>query len=185
VPGPVRADPPAAAGPALERVVLVDAEDREVGTEEKLHAHREGLLHRALSVFLFNARGELLLQRRSLGKYHSAGLWTNTCCSHPRPHERVTQAAARRLREELGIECHLERAFSFLYRAEVTGGLIEHEFDHVFIGRFEGEPRPDPAEVAATRWVSPAELQRELSSDPTAFTPWLHLCLERVLKSGS
>jgi isopentenyl-diphosphate delta-isomerase len=96
----------------------------------------------------------------------------------------VTRAAARRLREELGIECPLERAFSFLYRAEVSGGLIEHELDHVFMGRFEGEPRPDPVEVAQTRWVAPAELRRELLADPAAFTPWLHLSLERVLRIG-
>jgi isopentenyl-diphosphate delta-isomerase len=161
----------------------VDGEDRCLGTREKLQAHREGVLHRAFSVFVFNARGELLLQRRAAGKYHCPGLWTNTCCSHPRPREPVEQAAARRLEEEMGIACPLRKAFDFVYRAELAGGLIEHEFDHVFVGRFDGEPRPDPAEVSETRWIARDALLRELRETPQSYTPWFHIAIERVLAS--
>jgi isopentenyl-diphosphate delta-isomerase len=164
-----------------ERVVCVDAEDRCIGTEEKLKAHREGLLHRAFSVFVFNARGELLLQRRALAKYHSGGLWTNTCCSHPRLDEDVEAAAVRRLREEMGIACPLRKAFSFIYRAEVAPGLVEHEFDHVFLGRFDGAAQPDPSEVMEVRWIDPATLRSEVASAPEAFSTWFRISIERVL----
>jgi isopentenyl-diphosphate Delta-isomerase len=164
-----------------EWVVRVDGEDRCIGTAEKLRAHREGLLHRAFSVFLFNARGELLLQRRSLAKYHSPGLWTNTCCSHPRPGETVESAAVRRLSEEMGIACRLESAFSFVYRAELGRGLIEHEFDHVLVGRFDGAPHPDPREVMQTRWLARDALRTELVHSPENYTAWFHLAIERVL----
>ena len=164
-----------------ERVVCVDAEDRCLGTEEKLKAHREGLLHRAFSVFLFNGRGELLLQRRALEKYHSAGLWTNTCCSHPRLDEDVAAAAARRLSEEMGIACPLRKAFSFIYRADVAPDLVEHELDHVFVGRFEGQARPDPSEVMDVRWLGAAALRREIASTPDAYSAWFRLSMERVL----
>ena len=118
-----------------EQVILVDQQDREIGVAEKLEAHRKGKLHRAFSVFLFNAKDEMLLQQRAAEKYHSGGLWTNTCCSHPRPGEPTEAAARRRLREEMGISCNLNKAFDFIYRAEFDNGLIEHELDHVFIGR--------------------------------------------------
>jgi isopentenyl-diphosphate delta-isomerase len=162
-----------------ERVVLVDENDGEVGTLEKQRAHAEGRLHRALSVFVLNARGEMLLQRRAAAKYHSAGLWTNTCCSHPRPGERVDHAARRRLREEMGIDCDLSPAFAFTYRADVGGGLAEHEFDHVFLGRWNGEPRPDEDEVDQWRWVSLPDVEREVADDPAAFTPWFRIVLRR------
>ena len=136
-----------------ERVVLVDESDAEVGTLEKQRAHAEGRLHRALSVFVLNARGEMLLQRRASAKYHSGGLWTNACCSHPRPGEPVDAAARRRLREEMGIDCALEPAFAFTYRAEVGGGLVEHEYDHVFLARYDGDPAPSADEVDGWRWV--------------------------------
>jgi isopentenyl-diphosphate delta-isomerase len=159
----------------------VDAQDRPIGTLDKHQAHRDGVLHRAFSVFIFNARGELLLQRRSATKYHSGGLWTNTCCSHPRPDEPVAGAAARRLEEEMGIACPLQKAFEFVYRAEVVGGLVEHEFDHVFLGHFDGRIRPDPAEVMDTRWLAPAALRERLREARHDYTPWFHLSIEQVL----
>src|SRR5918997_6672888 len=126
-----------------EQVILVDEADREVGTGSKLEAHREGALHRAFSVFVFDRRGRLLLQKRAAGKYHSGGLWSNTCCGHPRPGEATAEAARRRLREEMNFDCELRAAFEFLYRAQFTNKLIEHEYDHVFVGEFGGVFVPD------------------------------------------
>src|SRR5688572_19728671 len=151
-----------------ERVVLVDENDAEVGTLEKQRAHLEGRLHRALSVFVLNSRGEMLLQRRAWGKYHSGGLWTNTCCSHPRPGEAVEDAARRRLREEMGIDADLTPLFEFTYRADVGLGLVEHEYDHVFAGRYDGEPVPSVDEVDGWRWVPVGEVARQVREDPDA-----------------
>ena len=167
-----------------EEVVLVDPIDNVVGTAPKLRAHQEGLLHRAISVFVYNAAGELLLQRRAGGKYHSAGLWTNSCCSHPRPDEKPHQAAVRRLREEMGIEVDLDYALSFLYHAKLENGLIEHELDHVFVGRYEGDPLPDPDEVDGWRWVAPEILRGELDHAPERFTAWFPMALELIKKKG-
>lgn len=165
-----------------ERVILVDEDDAEVGAEEKMRAHRAGLLHRAFSVFVFNARGEMLLQRRASGKYHSGGLWTNTCCSHPRPGEPTAGAARRRLREEMGLDCALEEAFAFVYRAELGPDLWEHEYDHVFVGRCEAEPRPDPEEVEGWRWATVEEVRREMAEEPEAFTVWFRIAFERLVE---
>ncbi len=169
---------PASPPPAPELVVLVDDADRELGTADKLTVHRDGRLHRAVSVFLFDDAGRWLLQRRADGKYHAPGLWSNTACTHPRPGEAPPDAAARRLREEMGVRCLLKPAFSFLYRAEILGGpepLVEHEFDHVFVGRFSGEPAPAPDEVSAWRWVGAEALRDELARAPERYTPWFHL----------
>lgn len=155
-----------------ERVVLVDANDRELGTEDKLTAHRQGLLHRAVSVFLFDDQGRLLLQQRSADKYHSPLRWSNACCSHPRQGELPATAAQRRLQDELGITCELQSAGVFTYRADVGGGLVEHELDHLFIGRFNGTPSPASQEVGAWRWVSPEELDRDVQEHPEHFTAW-------------
>jgi isopentenyl-diphosphate delta-isomerase len=155
-------------------VILVDAYDTVLGFAPKLDAHERGQLHRAVSVVLFDVRGRLLLQRRAPGKYHSGGLWSNTCCGHPRPGETVMAAAHRRLSEELGIGgLGLERVSQFVYRAEVGGGLVEHELDHVLIGQWNGEVRPDPSEVSATRWVEPPILFAELRDLAGGFTAWM------------
>lgn len=167
----------------MEHVILVDIYNTELGTCEKLEAHKKGLLHRALSVFIFNPKGELLLHQRAHEKYHSGGLWTNACCSHPRPGEDALSAAKRRLPEEMGISCDIKEAFCLMYRAQV-GPLIEHEFDHVFIGTYEGNSvQPDPKEVAAYRWVAIPDLLEEMSHAPQTFTPWFHLALPKVLQS--
>jgi isopentenyl-diphosphate delta-isomerase len=158
-----------------ERVILVDELDREIGFAEKLAAHRAGTLHRAFSVFVFDASGRLLLQRRAAGKYHSGGLWSNTACGHPRPGEGTLSAARRRLREEMGVECGLRDAFGFVYRAEVGGALVEHEFDHVFVGEYADDPAPDEAEVEGWKWIALDDLRGELARAPEAYSAWLRL----------
>ena len=160
-----------------ERVILVDEQNRALGTAEKLSAHAEGRLHRAFSVFVFDRAGRLLLQRRARAKYHSGGLWSNTACGHPRPLEPTAAAARRRLREEMGFDCELTEAFGFVYRAELDNDLVEHEYDHVFVGTFDGEPAPDPSEVEGWRWLSVGELRRELREHPRDFTYWLRQAL--------
>lgn len=170
-------------GAMQEQVILVDENDRALGIAEKLIAHREGRLHRAFSIFIFNASGEMLLQRRALHKYHSAGLWTNACCSHPRPGESLAQATRRRLREEMGFECPLHPAFQFIYRAELEYGLIEHEYDHVFIGDHSGELQPDPREVMDHRWLSLPALAQELQTSPENYTVWFRIAAPRAVRS--
>ncbi|HSU14337.1 isopentenyl-diphosphate Delta-isomerase [Longimicrobium sp.] len=167
---------------ARETVVLVDEHDREVGLAPKLDAHVSGALHRAFSVFVLNARGEVLLQRRADGKYHCGGLWTNTCCGHPRPGEPVAAAARRRLREEMGFDCVLASAGAFVYRADVGGGLREHEYDHVFIGRHDLAPAPDAEEASDWRWQSPDSALAEAEAHPERFTPWFALALRKLIE---
>ena len=164
-----------------ERVVLVDADDVPVGVQEKLRAHEDGSLHRAVSVFLFDARGAVLLQRRALAKYHSGGLWSNAACGHPRPEELPLDAARRRLREEMGIACALRPAFRFTYRADLGGGLSEHEVDHVFVGRCETEPDPDPAEVMEWKWVRLDDARADLRRRPQRYTAWFGLALDEIV----
>lgn len=158
----------------VEEVVLVDQHDREVGTREKLEAHRAGLLHRAFSVMIFNSDDRLLLQKRHTGKYHSGGLWANSCCGHPRPKEDANDAAARRLHEEMGFVTTLTFLGSLLYRADVGSGLIEHEFVHIFHGRHDGPVRPDPKECDAHRWVELPVLLNEMQTAPLAFAVWFN-----------
>jgi isopentenyl-diphosphate delta-isomerase len=174
-----------------ERVVLVDSEGRdlrdaagEVVTLGKTEAHARGSRHRAVSVFVFDG-DELLLQRRADGKYHSGGLWTNTCCTHPRPGETPLAAATRRLEEEMGVRCALVELLQFTYHARVGRDVFEHEFDHVFVGEWRGTPAPAASEVAEWRWITAAELTRELAREPTRFTFWLRHCLARVLAARS
>jgi isopentenyl-diphosphate Delta-isomerase len=160
-------------------VVLVDERDTPLGTLEKQQAHREGRLHRAVSVLVFNGRGDTLLQRRARSKYHSGGQWTNACCSHPLPGEPVEDAARRRLAEEMGIHAEVVPAFVFTYRAEVGGGLMEHEYDHVFLARWDGQPEADPAEVDEWRWAPAAGLPDAAARLPGEFTPWFRMILSR------
>ncbi|PID81553.1 isopentenyl-diphosphate delta-isomerase [bacterium DOLJORAL78_65_58] len=163
-----------------DQVVLVNARDEVTGTMEKLQAHREGALHRAVSVVITNARGQMLLQRRAWGKYHSPGLWANAACTHPYLDEDPAIAAQRRLWQEMGLRAELEPLFTFTYRAELDRGLIEHELDHVFQGVTDQDPRPDPAEVAAFRWVSPSILRAEMRRDPDCFAPWFLMIARRM-----
>lgn len=157
-----------------ELVVLVDRDDNPIGVAPKLAAHRDGLLHRAVSVLLFDDSGRVLLQRRAAGKYHSPSLWSNTCCGHPRPNESPGDAARRRLREEMGIAgCRLQSAGRFMYRADVQGSLVEFEVDHVFVGHWSGTLRPDPREVASWRWCTLDELVRDVAALPGSHTVWL------------
>ena len=164
---------------ALEQVILIDGDNHPIGRAEKLRAHREARLHRAFSVFVFDERGELLLQRRALGKYHSGGRWSNTCCGHPRPGEEVLEAATRRLQEEMGFSCALVPAFDFRYRARVGPDLHEHEHDTVLVGRSAEIPEPDPAEVAEWRHAGLGALRSELRLRPNRYTVWLRLLLAR------
>lgn len=154
-----------------------------MGTMPKMQAHREGRLHRAISVFLYNSAGEMLLQRRADTKYHSGGLWSNASCSHPRENEKPHAAAIRRLQEEIGIRTPLEHRLAFLYRAELDSGLTEHELDHVFVGISDQAPRPDPAEVADWRWAPVDDIRKELAEHPERFTAWFPLALEELMRA--
>lgn len=165
----------------LEQVILVDEQDAPLGTMEKMEAHRKGLLHRAFSVFVFTPAGELILQRRAAHKYHSPGLWTNTCCSHPRDGEEVEAAAHRRLVEEMGFDTEIKHAFSFIYKQQV-GELIEHELDHVFVGEWEGEPKLNPEETDAWKAMSLEALERDVAANPEHYTVWFRICLDQVLQ---
>jgi isopentenyl-diphosphate delta-isomerase len=159
----------------MEQVILVDETDQPLGTMEKMEAHRRAVLHRAFSVFIFNSRGEMLLQQRAQEKYHSAGLWTNACCSHPRPGEDTRAAALRRLREELGFTTDLFKLFEFTYRTAYDNGLTEFEFDHVFVGTYDQEISPDQTEVSDYRYRSMPEIEAELNSAPETYSSWFQL----------
>lgn len=161
-------------------VVLVDGADREIGSATKSEVHRTGQRHRAVSVFLVDPRGKVLLQRRADSKYHSAGLWSNTCCGHPRPGETTVDAARRRLRDEMGLDCELTHVSAFEYTASVGAGLVEHEIDHVFTGTFDGVPAPDPAEVSAWAWVTLDSLRRDCQRQPERYSAWLPLALAHL-----
>ena len=163
-----------------EQVILVDEKDNPVGVAEKMEAHRKGLLHRAFSVFIFNSKGEMLLQQRALHKYHSGGLWTNACCSHPRQGEETKVAAERRLKEELGFDTLLEKVFDFVYRADFENGLTEFEFDHVFSGEYDGEIIPDKEEVRNFCYKEVTEIRHSLKTDPQNYTAWFHHAFPQI-----
>jgi len=163
-----------------EHVVLVDKEDVPIGAMEKMEAHEKGLLHRAFSVFIFNTAGEMLIHKRALSKYHSGGLWTNACCSHPRVGETTLQAAHRRLMEEMGFDTPLEEVFSFTYQSPLDKGMIEYEFDHVLIGTYEGPFNLNPEEVAEAKYVSLKTLVEEVQNNSDHYTVWFKIALERV-----
>lgn len=164
----------------MEQVILVDDADNQIGVMEKMEAHEKALLHRAFSVFLFNSKGEMLLQRRALSKYHSAGLWTNSCCSHPRPGESTLDAAKRRTKEELGIQPNIAHAFSFMYKASFDNGLTEHEFDHVFIGNWDNEVDFNPEEVAEIRYQTIDDIRKEMNDSPQNYTEWFKIAFHQV-----
>ncbi|AJF60901.1 TPA: isopentenyl-diphosphate Delta-isomerase [Candidatus Woesearchaeota archaeon] len=164
----------------MEDILLVDEDDNIIGKEEKLSAHKSGKLHRAFSVFVFNSKKELLIQKRAQGKYHSAGLWSNTCCSHPVT-EDTKKEAEERLKEEMGFSCELEELFSFIYEIEFKNGLKEHEFDHVFKGKYNGPVMPNIKEVMNYKWVAPEKLHEDIKKNPGSYTHWLKLCLSRVI----
>ena len=162
----------------MEKVILVDKKDRQIGVEEKIKAHKEGKLHRSFSIFIFNSKGELLIQQREKSKYHSALLWSNTCCSHPGPSEDFKTAAKRRLKEEMGIKVNdLKEFATFIYKVEL-GNLIEHEFDHVFVGKFNGNPKPNKKEVEDFKWINLPDLKKDIKEHPRKYTFWF----KRILK---
>ena len=166
----------------IEKVILVDSFDNEVGTMEKMDAHRfGGTLHRAFSVFVFNAAGEMLLQQRAISKYHSGGLYTNTCCSHPRPHEDISDAANRRLQEEMGMSCALQKIFSFEYKADLDHDLTEWELDHVFIGKSDSTPVINLLEVECFEYVTVDWLLKDLASRPNRYTEWFKASVDKVI----
>lgn len=162
----------------MEHVILVDEGDNAIGTMEKMEAHKKGVLHRAFSVLLFDGGGRILLQKRASKKYHSSGLWTNTCCSHPAPGEKMEDAVRRRLLEEMGIDLQPEFAYKFIYRANLDQGLIEHEFDHVFIGTFDGEPDINHEEVEDWKFVALDWLKKDIGENPGRYTYWFKLIIE-------
>ncbi len=166
----------------MEEMVLVDENDNEVGTGEKMQVHGEGTLHRAFSIFVFNSEGKLLIHQRNKNKYHSGGLWTNTCCSHPRPGESLEDAVNRRLKEEMGFTTDLRKVFSFIYKVKFDNGLFEHELDNVFIGRFDGDPHPDPDEVDDWKWVDLKELTKDIEENPDRYTYWFKEAIGRVIE---
>ena len=162
-----------------EKVLLVDTQDRVLGTMPKLEAHQKGVLHRAFSVFILNRQNALMLQQRAWDKYHSPGLWTNTCCSHQREGEDSLTAGKRRLQEEMGLEAPLTPLFTFIYKAPFDNGLTEHELDHVLLGYSEQSPNPNPQEVADWQWMPLEEVQQRLTEQPEQFTVWFKIIFER------
>jgi len=166
----------------MEKVILVDKNDSITGTMEKMEAHEKGVLHRAFSVFIFNENGELMLQQRALSKYHSPGLWTNTCCSHPREGENTEAAAHRRLVEEMGFDCEIKEVFSFLYNSDVGQGLTEHEYDHVFIGYFDRPPELNPEEVHDYKFMKMEDIKSDMENHPEKYTVWFRIAFDEVMK---
>ena len=163
-----------------EEVILVDENDKVIGFMEKMEAHLKGVMHRAFSVFIFNSSGEMLLQQRAIGKYHSAGLWSNACCSHPYPGEDIEMAAQRRLNEEMGFKTSLEKLFDFVYKASFGNELIENEFDHVFVGKYEGEININPQEVNDYSFKSVKAIKQELKEKPETYTAWFPIAFPKI-----
>ena len=166
-----------------QKVVLVDTNNRRIGVEEKIKAHKEGKLHRAFSIFIFNSKGELLIQQRAETKYHSGGVWSNTVCSHPKPNETYFEATHRRLKEEMGFDCKLKKSFSFVYNAGFQNGLIENEYDCVFIGKYDSEPKPNQKEIMDHKWISIEKLKQDIASHPNKYSVWLKIALNEMKSS--
>lgn len=166
----------------MEKIVLVNVDDEIVGSAEKMEVHRKGLLHRAFSIFIINDKGEMLIQKRNDSKYHSGGLWTNSCCSHQRINEELDEAIHRRLQEELGFDCKLQEQFDFVYRTVFRDSLIEYELDHVYIGNYSGEVNVNEEEVSEFMWISIDELKDKLNKEAQKFTIWFLTAAPRVIK---
>ncbi|WPY99412.1 isopentenyl-diphosphate Delta-isomerase [Christiangramia sp. OXR-203] len=164
---------------AQEKVILVNEKDEQIGLMEKIEAHEKALLHRAFSVFVFNDKNELMIQQRALSKYHSPGLWTNTCCSHQREGESNIEAGKRRLQEEMGFSTELKDTISFIYKAPFDNGLTEHEFDHILVGYFEGKPDLNPDEVAEWKWMSLEAIEKDMQANPSIYTEWFKIIFDK------
>lgn len=162
-----------------ELVILVDENDNKIGLMPKMEAHEKAVLHRAFSVFVFNDKNELMLQQRALHKYHSPGLWTNTCCSHQRDGESNIEAGTRRLQEEMGFTVPLEESISFIYKAPFDNGLTEHELDHILIGHSEQEPVINKDEVAAWKWMDLEKVKQDIASHPELYTAWFKIIFDK------
>ncbi len=167
-----------------EVVILVDTQDTPIGEMEKMEAHEKGLLHRAFSIFIMNDGGEIMVHQRASSKYHSGGLWTNTCCSHPRPTESVEEAAKRRLQEEMGFECEMKIVDKFIYEAKLDNNLTEHEYDYVLFGTFNGQPNLNPSEVQDWKWMKPSTVFSELNQYPEKYTYWFKVAFDNLIKKG-
>ena len=167
-----------------EQVILVNKKDEPIGLMDKMEAHEKGALHRAVSVFIFNSNNQLLIQRRSLEKYHTPGIWSNTACSHPRNNESTISCSNRRLLEEMGVITKIRPVFSFIYRAELSSNLVEHELDYVFIGFDNKMPNPNPEEVCEWRHVDETSLRKSIHDDPEAFSPWFKICYQRAFQKA-
>ena len=165
-----------------EKVILVDKDDNEIGVEDKMEAHRNGgKLHRAFSIFVLNSKGEVMIQKRAESKYHSPGLWANACCSHPRVGESLEIAAHRRLKEEMGFDCKLKEFFTLTYKLKLDNNLWEWEFDHIFIGRFDSNPDPNPEEVAEWKWVDLNKLKEDVSNNSDKYASWFKIILKDLI----
>jgi isopentenyl-diphosphate delta-isomerase len=163
----------------MEKVIIIDKNNRIIGTEEKLKAHQTGKLHKAFSVLIFNKNNQLLLQQRAKTKYHCGGLWSNTCCSHPRPNESLIKGANRKLKQEMGFNCKLKKLFSFTYKIKLDNQLIEHEYDTIFIGTYEKDPKPNSQEVMNYKWLTLEQIKKEISRKPKKYTPWFKIIIKK------
>lgn len=168
---------------ADKRIILVDENDNVVGFGEKMQVHKEGKLHRCFSIVVFNQKGELLLQKRAEGKYHCGNLWSNTCCGHPYAKEETDKSAHRRLQEEMGFDCPLKEVTVFHYRAEFDNGLTENEIDHLFVGQYNGDIKPDPQEVGDIKWITLENLKKDIAQNPSAYTPWFKIIINEHANS--
>ena len=164
----------------MQTVILVNEKDEVLGTAEKMDAHQKGLLHRAFSIFVFNSRGEMLMQQRAAGKYHSGGLWTNACCSHPQSGEKTEAAAGRRLKEEMGFETPLTEIFDFIYEAKFENGLAEYEFDHVFVGEYDGTVHLNKEEAMDFCFQPMPEIRLQMEHHPEKYTAWFHIAFPKI-----
>jgi len=164
----------------MPQVILVTKRNRKIGEMEKLKVHREALLHRGFSILIFNLKNEILLQKRAKNKYHSGGLWTNACCSHPRSNETYTQAVHKRLKQEMGFDCPLTKQFCFIYKCDFKNGLTEHEYLCVYFGRYDGSIKINPAEASTYKWISLKDLKKDIKMSPGKYTYWFKLIVEKI-----